>query len=1289
MSKGDTYSKWASIEQERELNYLVIQHIAARGEKEIAETLTNNFSKAGRLPTRIGFDGIEYLLTRKELDRRCGHIPVNFLQKLINKQIQMRMEQLSPSLPRVAGLLALGGSNLVPKIMEHPHPAEQYRKSKTRPSIIGAIRNRQCKGRMDTRRKIKSMAFKQYREVKRVLGHLHPIYCVTYTKCGTKIYTGADDGLIKVWGALNGRLLKTFRRHKAEVTDICLHPNEKILCSSSNDATIRLWDTETRATIVILQEHVMEVMRVKFTPKGDRIVSISLDGTTKVWNTERVHEPPLNIVASKRGGTARQRAQCSVMDLHWSGTEVVVGTSDHSARIFSLVADYKQYWPGTSGDAFSRNEWRERTAMKEHTNLESWVVHDDDHYRQHIFSSRHKPEGAEMLLSMLDGHQAEVTGVGYSHGGHRVFTASAEDGRIRVWVRPDRLTRAKLRRRYVCYGQINCHQEGMDTLLGEVAWSLDDRLLMACEGNNLKIYDSMSVTLLHNLGAYQQHTGMLCLRPHPSIENLVLTTGTGGNVVVWDCVRGRVVKTWRTGSAINDVQFSKNGQHICAVTNKGQILFFGTGSRERYFEAPEDQFFERDYLKVEYNPDGVVVDHETGHLTHLLPNGLLMDRKRNVYVNQPRSHFLRAKCKSIGPPPQPPRPQLGSGVTTVAPGLVKEYAEKLSQYQKQVSDRSRQLDDYLAKHIQALRREQRRGEDSDSEEDRRNEPKYDNMTPVQERLTLTQIRYPVHRLLPVDQQPTADEQPAADPAAAAAGGGGQSSEAEGGLAVSAASATAGSGGSNNGTALTTPGQMMQQQPQPRESKHPHQEGDVRLRLIMTENASSNGQAMPRLEPVPNRPSPASAATDGGGGGGGGRGHGSSSVSSTRTAAGSTVVRRRTNTNNYSNNIAGVSSSSYNNNGANPHSTRRRPLTNAADYKENDDDGDEEYVYEEEEEEDDDDDDDDEDYAPSPRTRQARPARSSQRCAARSSSSGREGGGGGGQHGRRLGGFGDDDDGGQAQYASRRQQQHQEHHQLSSLSSSSSSLLAHNGNNLNNIRDSFAHPATNGGHPIVVSGGGGGSSNSSSSSSRRSSGRRDRKAAASAADGRGGLPRAKRAKVSEEPSSSNATGSTKRAKQEGGWEEDDDQGGELVLDTNPAFHLDAAPNPKLPQLQEQDFKWLQATAYDPVNVLPQLGDELVYFHQGHRAALEDQGDVFGEDAAPPPWEQVKNLAPEITGIVTRIEYHRNRSPVGDAQPRAYCRLTLRLTSHASKFRVRKGKHPVRSIVVDYHKVSRCC
>ena len=51
----------------------------------------------------------------------------------------------------------------------------------------------------------------KFQKLRKTLGHLASVYCLTFDRTGRLAFTGADDLLVKCWNVVDGRLLFTFR----------------------------------------------------------------------------------------------------------------------------------------------------------------------------------------------------------------------------------------------------------------------------------------------------------------------------------------------------------------------------------------------------------------------------------------------------------------------------------------------------------------------------------------------------------------------------------------------------------------------------------------------------------------------------------------------------------------------------------------------------------------------------------------------------------------------------------------------------------------------------------------------------------------------------------------------------------------------------------------------------------------------------------------------------------------------------------------------------------------------
>jgi hypothetical protein len=70
---------------------------------------------------------------------------------------------------------------------------------------------------------------RQLKRLRKTLGHLSSVYCLTFDRTGSLAFTGADDMLVKCWNVSDGRLLYTFRGGAAEVSDMTVSHDNRML----------------------------------------------------------------------------------------------------------------------------------------------------------------------------------------------------------------------------------------------------------------------------------------------------------------------------------------------------------------------------------------------------------------------------------------------------------------------------------------------------------------------------------------------------------------------------------------------------------------------------------------------------------------------------------------------------------------------------------------------------------------------------------------------------------------------------------------------------------------------------------------------------------------------------------------------------------------------------------------------------------------------------------------------------------------------------------------------------
>lgn len=153
--------------------------------------------------------------------------------------------------------------------------------------LVKVLYGRESSGPLTRKLAVPNQFYSKSQLLRRTLGHLSAVYCVLFDRTGKYIITGADDLLVKLWSAIDGRLLFTFRGASAEITDIAINLENTLLAAGSLDHILRVWDLQTASPIAVLCCHTGMITSVNFCPSPREhlkyLVTTSTDGSVAFW----------------------------------------------------------------------------------------------------------------------------------------------------------------------------------------------------------------------------------------------------------------------------------------------------------------------------------------------------------------------------------------------------------------------------------------------------------------------------------------------------------------------------------------------------------------------------------------------------------------------------------------------------------------------------------------------------------------------------------------------------------------------------------------------------------------------------------------------------------------------------------------------------------------------------------------------------------------------------------------------------------------------------------------------
>ncbi|GFT51026.1 PH-interacting protein, partial [Nephila pilipes] len=537
-------------------------------------------------------------------ERLIPQISNDHLLKICSRIGPILDQDIPPTVPGLTSLLGVGRqsllrtkeelqkpkwpmSNLIARKNGMPLLPSHTAQSAYPPNIVQALASREYSGRLSCSHMFTPKVYARQQPYRRLLGHLSSVYCVLFDRTGKYIFTGADDLLVKIWSAGDGRLLAALRGHSAEITDMAVNQENTLVAAGSCDKTIRVWCIRTTATIAVLCGHTGMVTSLQFCPypkSEDRLlISTGNDGCVCFW-----HWNPKNNIFNQKPlkFTERNKANAQMICSSFSsgGLFLATGSTDNNVRVYNIA--------GISG-----------------------------------------PE--KILEREL--HTDRVDSIQFSNNDCR-FISGSKDGTALIWKYEwQNWTTIQLKMSTKLPGQ---SEEREDTkiklMVTMVSWALnDDKVITAVSDRTIKVWNSYNGNLIYILKGHEDE--VFVLEPHPTDPRVFLSSGHDGRIILWDLITGTIIKNHfnliegQGHGAVFDCKFSPDGFMFASTDSHGHLSMFGFGAVDRYKKVPLEQFFHTDYRPLIRDIHHHVLDEQTQMAPHLLPPPFLVDIDGNPY----------------------------------------------------------------------------------------------------------------------------------------------------------------------------------------------------------------------------------------------------------------------------------------------------------------------------------------------------------------------------------------------------------------------------------------------------------------------------------------------------------------------------------------------------------------------------------------------------------------------------------------------------------------------------------
>ncbi|KAI5754684.1 hypothetical protein M8J77_010648 [Diaphorina citri] len=595
---------------DQELMLLIIKYLEKGPCHEAAKVLTDLVEAKNLLPERYDWEGATHSQTLAEVASSHPNVTASFLPKICQRLGPLLDKELKPNFPGLKSLLSGGSQSLLRSekslaksvLSSYDYIARQHGTSLLVPNsvkvhnTVNVLRSREYSGPLSRSLMISSHKYSNLRQHYVNLGHLSAVFCVLFDKLGEVIVTGADDLLIKLWRARDGKLLATLRGCSGEISDIAIDNRNILLAAGTVDKTIRIWNLQTLAPISVLVGHQGIITGVNFCPLEvngfNYLASTSTDGCIGFWKYKLdidisktvFHEP---VMFNERIRPGNAHILCSSFSP--GGLFLATGSGDHHVRVYKM-------------------------------------------------------DGVDSPLGILEveEHSDKVDSIQWSHS-HLRFVSGSRDGTALIWYYKCSQWRFIRLDMNTClpHTKETSDETNKKIKVTMVAWDASDRWVITAINFNfqIKIWDAFNGDLVQVLKGHTNE--VFVLESHPFDSRVLLSAGHDGLIIIWDILSSKqrgykwfhnIVEGQGEG-ALFDGKWSPDGT-TCALTDSyGHLLVYGLGGFKRPQNIPRELFFHTDYRTLN-RPNGLfepTYDEVTNLPPHLMPPPFLVDLNGTPY----------------------------------------------------------------------------------------------------------------------------------------------------------------------------------------------------------------------------------------------------------------------------------------------------------------------------------------------------------------------------------------------------------------------------------------------------------------------------------------------------------------------------------------------------------------------------------------------------------------------------------------------------------------------------------
>jgi len=388
-----------------------------------------------------------------------------------------------------------------------------------------------------------------------------PIQAIEFSPDGNALLTSGQAGLLKLWNASDGKLIRQFHGHVGDVTAADFNSDGAKIASGSSDGTIRLWDTATGGSLSSFLAHSKSVLALRFAAGDQEIASVGEDGALRNWRTAQSEQ------------LAGHRGPVTSAVFRPDGDEIISHSTPHGFKHWSTVTGKQIRSINYEQVAY------EAQAVRFDFPCSRFVVQDG------TTRATVRDAANAKVLFVLEGHSSPITAIVQTVSGDRIVTGD-QSGIIKIWSGAD--------------GQLLDTLEQLPTAIRALAISADGkRIVSGGDDHAVRLWNCAERKVERVLT--MPGVGAICVALSQD-NQLVCAGGKDGKLKLWDLKRnddGKLLEG-HLGD-IHAIAFSPDGSRLISGSSDAKVKVWDTFTG---LEALTLHGHTGAVLTVAFSPDG-------------------------------------------------------------------------------------------------------------------------------------------------------------------------------------------------------------------------------------------------------------------------------------------------------------------------------------------------------------------------------------------------------------------------------------------------------------------------------------------------------------------------------------------------------------------------------------------------------------------------------------------------------------------------------------------------------------